>query len=103
MTQQTLDFMRNEIAPLREVTPNVPVTTNMMGTYPGLDYWKLAPDLDVISWDSYPFWHTDAMKTWELGANVSFLHDINRSLKAASRSCSWRAHPARRTGQRSTR
>lgn len=81
VTQQTLDFMRNEIAPLREVTPNVPVTTNMMGTYPGLDYWKLAPDLDVISWDSYPFWHTDAMKTWELGANVSFLHDINRSLK----------------------
>ena len=81
VTQQTRDFMRNEIAPLRELTPNVPITTNMMGTYPGLDYWKMAPDLDIISWDSYPFWHTDKMKTWELGANVSFLHDINRSMK----------------------
>lgn len=81
VTRQTLDFMRNEMAPLRELTPTVPVTTNMMGTYPGLDYWKMAPELDVISWDSYPVWHTDRMKTWELGANVAFLHDINRSMK----------------------
>ncbi len=33
------------------------MTTNLMGTYLGLDYWKLAPHLDVVSWDNYPCWH----------------------------------------------
>ena len=80
VTHQTIDFFKNEIAPLREITPDVPVTTNFMGTYPGLDYWKFASELDVISWDSYPHWHGEIPDT-ELGANIGFLHDINRSLK----------------------
>jgi len=79
VTDQTVDFMRNEIAPLRELTPDVPVTTNMMGTFPGLNYWRLAPHLDVISWDSYPRWHRD--DDVALAADVAFLHDLNRSLK----------------------
>jgi len=79
ITDQTIDFMCNEIAPLRQFTPDVPVTTNLMGTFPGLDYWKFAPHLDVISWDSYPRWHqTDDVS---LAASVGFLHDLNRSLK----------------------
>ena len=78
-TDQTVDFMRNETAPLRELTPDVPVTTNMMGTYPGLNYWRFAPHLDVISWDSYPTWHRG--DDVSLAADVAFLHDLNRSLK----------------------
>ena len=81
VTWQTNEFMKAEIAPLREVTPTVPITTNMMGTYPGLDYWKMAPELDVISWDNYPSWHRDTTKTWELAADIAFVHDLNRSLK----------------------
>lgn len=80
VTHQTIDFMKHEIAPLREITPNVPVTTNMMGTYPGLDYWKMAPELDVVSWDSYPTWHGQE-EDWRLGSSVSFIHDIYRYLK----------------------
>jgi len=80
VTHQTIDFFKNEIAPLREITPDVPVTTNFMGTYPGLDYWKFAPELDVISWDSYPQWHGEIPDP-DLGASVGFVHDINRSLK----------------------
>ena len=77
VTDQTVDFMRNEIAALREFSA-APVTTNMMGTYPGLNYWRMAPHLDVISWDSYPVWHSgDDVK---LAAEVAFLHDLNRSL-----------------------
>jgi len=57
VTDQTTDFMLNEIAPLRQHTPNIPVTTNFMGTYPGLNYWRMAPHLDVVSWDNYPMWH----------------------------------------------
>jgi len=79
VTHQTLEFFKNEIAPLREITPDIPVTTNLMGTYPGLDYWKLAPHMDVVSWDSYPMWHSK--DKWEVGCSTAFVHDINRSLK----------------------
>ncbi|MGC9468957.1 MAG: beta-galactosidase [Anaerolineae bacterium] len=79
VTDITTDFMRNEIAPLREHTPDIPVTTNFMGTFPGLNYWKMAPHLDVISWDSYPLWH--AGDDVELASDIAFVHDINRSLK----------------------
>ena len=57
VTAQTIDFMKNEIEPLRRITPDIPLTSNFMGAYPGLDYWRFAPYLDVISWDSYPQWH----------------------------------------------
>jgi beta-galactosidase len=96
-TDRSVDFLRHEMAPLRAITPDVPVTTNFMGTYPGLNYWRLAPELDVISWDSYPLWHQGIEVTgWDahgpvatplaggdaaLAVSVSFKHDINRSLK----------------------
>lgn len=80
VTYQTVDFIKNEIAPLRELTPDIKVTTNLMGTYPGLDYWKLAEVLDVVSWDNYPCWHGE-VPDWDLAASVSFVHDINRSFK----------------------
>lgn len=80
VTYQTINFYKNELVPLREITPDIPVTTNFMGTYTGLDYWKFAPEVDVISWDSYPSWHGE-QPDWELGAKVGFIHDINRSLK----------------------
>jgi beta-galactosidase len=80
VTRQTTQFMKNEITPLRELTPNVPVTTNMMGTYSGLNYWKMAAELDVVSWDSYAPWH-GVEEDWKLGSSVSFIHDIYRCLK----------------------
>ncbi len=78
-TDQTIDFMLNEMAPLRAHTPDVPVTTNFMGTFPGLNYWKMAPHLDVISWDSYPLWHQG--DDVALASDIAFVQDINRSLK----------------------
>lgn len=81
VTYQTIDFFKNETKPLRELTPDIAVTTNFMGTYTGLDYWKFAKELDVVSWDNYPAWHSDIQSTPELASKVSFVHDINRSLK----------------------
>jgi beta-galactosidase len=78
--EQTVDFFHCEIAPLRELTPSVPVTTNFMGLFPGLDYPKFAQAVDVVSWDSYPVWHTTG-SDWRLGVSVSFIHDQNRSMK----------------------
>jgi len=80
VTDQTVGFLKSEIAPLRAITPDVPITTNFMGTYPGLNYWKMAPELDVISWDNYPLWHSPHGNV-QLATRVAFVHDINRSLK----------------------
>jgi beta-galactosidase len=82
VTAQTVDFMRVEMAPLREITPGLPVTSNFMGTYPGLDYRRLAPELDLVSWDSYPCWHGPGSGgDWRLAADTSFSHSLMRSLK----------------------
>jgi len=81
VTYQTNDFMKNEIKPLKEITPEIPVTTNFMGSFPGLNYWDMADDVDVISWDSYPSWHNDWEEVKDTAYRTAFLHDINRSLK----------------------
>ena len=80
VTAQTLDFMKKEIGPLKRFSPGIPVTTNFMGTYPGLDYWKLAPALDVISWDSYPQWGRPGADMGEAVA-AGFVHDMCRAFK----------------------
>ena len=80
VTDLTLDFMRSEIQPLRTANPELPVTTNFMEAYDGLNYWKFVNDLDVISWDSYPTWH-DKVDDTDQAAWVSMIHDIKRSMK----------------------
>lgn len=80
VTYQTIDFYKNEIAPIREITPEVPVTINMMEAYSGLDYWKFAKEIDVVSWDSYPCWHGRGSDA-KLASEIGFIHDIKRSLK----------------------
>lgn len=58
VTAQTRSFFENEIAPIKAANPNIPVTANFMAFYDGINYWELAKSLDVISWDSYPAWHS---------------------------------------------
>jgi beta-galactosidase len=40
---------------LRIVTPEIPVTTNLMGTFWDLDYFKWGKHMDFIAWDNYPW------------------------------------------------
>jgi beta-galactosidase len=88
VTEQTADFMRAELAPLRENSPGIPVTTNLMGAYRGLDYRRLAVELDVASWDSYPCWHAPDREDgrpgaeWITAADTAFWHSLVRRLKA---------------------
>ncbi|MDR0291069.1 MAG: beta-galactosidase [Treponema sp.] len=79
-TEQYVDFCLHEIKPLKEITPEIPCTANLMGTYPGIDYFRLAQVLDVVSWDSYPQW-TGTDKDIGTAVYFSFFHDLNRSLK----------------------
>lgn len=79
LSDQVLDFYRAETAPLRRLTPHIPVTTNFMRPDVGLDYWKFAEEVDVICWDSYPEWHVhDDVQT---AVTTAFYHDLHRSYK----------------------
>ena len=49
-----LECYELERAILVEHSPGVPVTTNFMGFFKPLDYWKWAEREDVVSHDSYP-------------------------------------------------
>ena len=83
-TWNTTDFMKSEIALLKSATPQIPVTTNFMQMYEGLDYRVMARELDVISWDSYPFLHNDYESLADTMAKNSFEHAIMRSMKKNS-------------------
>jgi beta-galactosidase len=39
---------------IRSFSPTVPVTTNFLGLWKATDYWKWAPQEDVVSLDCYP-------------------------------------------------
>jgi beta-galactosidase len=80
VSDQVLDFYLAEIVPLREITPDIPVTTNFMRPNVGLDYWSFAPHVDVISWDNYPQWHSEP-DDLAVAASTAFFHDLHRSYK----------------------
>jgi len=81
----TLDYLRfmsdamlanfvDEKAAIRESSPDVPVTTNLMGTYRPIDYHRWAEHLDFASWDNYP--PDDRSQ-----ARMALNHDLIRGLK----------------------
>lgn len=69
-----LECYKLEYDIIKKYTPDIKVTTNLMGTYKLLDYQKWANYMDIISWDNYP----------EVGSPVSkeaMRHDLMRGLK----------------------
>jgi beta-galactosidase len=74
MTESQLACFTNERDILRAITPDVPITTNLMGAYKPLDYRKFAAEMDVVSWDCYPSADPDS-------GDIAFLHDTFRGLK----------------------
>ncbi|MBE9915175.1 beta-galactosidase [Paenibacillus donghaensis] len=80
VTDQTLDFCKHEIKPLKELAPHLPVTTNFMEAFEGLNYWKFADAIDFVCWDSYPTWH-GTKDEHDLAAWVGLNHDMFRSIK----------------------
>lgn len=80
VSDQTIDFYRHEIAPLKAVNPELPCTANMMDLFWGLDYREFAKEVDVVSWDAYPTWH-EADSEISIASWFAFNHDLFRSLK----------------------
>ncbi|MBT2283248.1 beta-galactosidase [Paenibacillus polymyxa] len=69
-----LDCYLLEYEAIKKHIPDSVVTTNLMGFFKQLDYFKWAKYLDIVSWDSYP----------GLATPVSFTamaHDLMRGLK----------------------
>ena len=80
-TYQITDFMKNEIAAIRSVNSDIPVTTNLMGFHYTIDYRVLARELDFVSWDNYPAWKDVEKTDIQLARSTALKHDLNRSLK----------------------
>lgn len=87
VTDQTIDFYEHEIKDIRQITPNIPVTTNFMADtmdlipFQSLNYSEFAKHVDIVSWDCYPAWHNDWESTADLARKVGFIDDLYRSLK----------------------
>ncbi len=77
----TDDFMQAEIEALHSVTPDVPTTANLMRLFGGLDYRRMAPHMDIVSWDNYPTFHNDWESVSDTMAETAFQHALMRSLK----------------------
>ena len=78
---QVGDFVDFEAAPLRRITPGVPVTTNFMGFHEGIDYRDLARHLDVITDDQYPAYSPFAEDLPRSAAYTSLKDDMYRCFK----------------------
>ena len=77
-----LDFCREEIRAVRSHS-TLPVTANMMEFFYTFNYFRWAKELDIISWDSYPDWHSGADELWT-AARTAAAHSLMRSLKKKS-------------------
>lgn len=99
-----LECYKAEVEILREVTPDIPVTTNFIGAFKPVDYWRWAPHLDIVSVDSYP----DPSDP-EVAMRSAMTFDLTRSLgggkpwllmEQATGHVQWRsANATKRAGQ----
>ncbi|WP_322922714.1 beta-galactosidase [Paenibacillus campi] len=69
-----LECYRLEYDAIRAIIPDALITTNLMGFYKPLDYFKWAKHMDIVSWDNYPGLNTPVSFT-------ALAHDLMRGLK----------------------
>ncbi|MFG6383036.1 MAG: beta-galactosidase [Lachnospiraceae bacterium] len=72
-SESIMDCFRLEYEAVKKYTPNIPVTTNLMGAYKPLDYHKWAKYMDFVSWDNYPSNEDSISKT-------ALNHDLMRGV-----------------------
>lgn len=79
VSSQLQNFCQEEIRAIREYS-ELPVTVNMMQYFAPLDYDKWSHEVDVISWDSYPRWHTQEDEV-PIAVWTAFMHNQMRSFQ----------------------
>ena len=73
-SESILECYRLEYDAVHAVTPDIPITTKLMGAYYALDYQMWAKYMDFISWDNYPANDT-------VLEDIALKHDLMRGLK----------------------
>ena len=73
-SESILNCYRMEYDAIHAITPDIPITTNLMGNYQSLDYQMWAKYMDFISWDNYPTNEAPYEET-------AMKHDLMRGLK----------------------
>ena len=74
MSDSILDLYKMERDIIREFDKETPITTNIMGTYKHLDYFKWGKEMDIVSWDNYPSYDTPE-------SLIAMRHDLMRGIK----------------------
>ena len=101
MSDSLLACFVNEKRAIRRFDSTTPVTTNFMGLFRPLDYFRWAEHLDFASWDNYP-------PDMNSEVRMALTHDLNRGLKGGkpfwvmeqtpSRTASRDVNPVKRPG-----
>lgn len=78
---QIQDFYRWETAPLKEIAPHIPCTTNFMGTTCSIDYSRFAEIVDVVADDQYATFDAEDPNLGAWAWAQSFRHDLFRAAK----------------------
>ncbi|MFI2753554.1 beta-galactosidase [Cellulomonas sp. P22] len=95
-SDQLLSLFTEQRDLVRRAAPGVPVTTNFLGFHHPTDYWRWAPQVDVVADDAYP---DPAAPESPVLAALS--HDLMRSLaggrpwmlmEQAAGAINWRTH-----------
>lgn len=73
-SESILNCYRREYETIKEITPKIPITTNLMGFFKPLDYKMWAKYMDFVSWDSYP-------ANEDSPAQLALNHDLMRGIK----------------------
>ncbi len=92
-----VDYQQAQIDLLRaKIDGTQFITTNLMGLFSDLDYYRLAAGLDFVTWDSYPTGHTERLSKMLYPANAAetrhaydvgdpaitgMAHDLMRAMK----------------------
>lgn len=76
-SESMLECYKMEYEAVKSVTPNLPVTTNLMGFYKNLDYKMWAKYMDVVAWDNYP-------ANEDTPAQIAMSHDLMRGIKGGT-------------------
>ena len=81
VSHQTIDFMKWERDCIREIVPEAKVCTNMMYFFDGIDYFAMAKEIDLATWDAYPTWHKPTETLEQTAMDTGFMHDLIYSVK----------------------
>lgn len=74
MSDSMLNCYQMEYDAIKEAIPDASITTNLMGFFKPLDYFKWAKQMDFVSWDNYPA-NEDSY------AKIAMAHDLMRGVK----------------------